>query len=68
MALWDIENVRREILALTKTASYRPSNFYKSLTARVKELLGDLQVLKGDETVVNVDIIYANPERVDLCC
>ena len=63
MALWDIENVRQEILKLSQTASYRPPNFYRSLTTRIKELLGDLKVLKGDETVVNVDMIYANPER-----
>jgi len=62
-ALWTIEEIQREILALSDSAGYQKPDFYRSFTRRLKELLGDFQVLKGDDTLRTVDIIYANPER-----
>jgi len=63
MSLWTIDEIREEILKLTRSASYRPAGFYRAFTTRIKELLGDLKVLKGDDSVVEVTLMYANPER-----
>ena len=63
MSLWTIDDIRREIQKLSNDASYQSPNFYRALTTRVKEILGDLKVVKSDDTVVEVDLIYANPER-----
>ena len=62
-ALWTVDDIRREILALDDTASYQKPDFYRKFTSRLKELLGAFQVLKGDDTLREVEIIYANPER-----
>ena len=62
-AFWTIDAIRTELEALNAHAAYQPANFYKDFTRRLKELLGGFQVLKGDDTLRNVDIIYANPER-----
>lgn len=62
-AYWTIDGIRDEILALEDTTTYQKADFYRHFTRRVKELFSDLQVLKGDDTIRKVDIIYANPER-----
>ena len=62
-AFWTIDRIREELEVLTKTAPYRPADFYKDFTRRLKEMFSDFKVLKGDDTVRTVDIIYANPER-----
>jgi len=62
-AYWTIDDIRREIIALEDTASYQKPDFYRAFTRRLKELFGDLKVLKGDDTLRTVEIIYANPER-----
>lgn len=62
-AYWTIDDIRREIIALEDTASYQKPDFYRVFTRRLKELFGDLKVLKGDDTLRTVEIIYANPER-----
>jgi len=62
-AMWTIDDIRRELLALNDTASYQKPDFYRKFTSRLKELLGGFKVLKGDDTLREVDIIYANPER-----
>lgn len=62
-AYWTIDEIRREIIALSDHATYQKPDFYRSFTRRLKELLGDFQVLKGDDTLRTIEIIYANPER-----
>jgi len=62
-AFWTIDDIRREIEALESTSTYQKADFYRDFTRRLKELFGKLQVLKGDDTLRVVDIIYANPER-----
>ena len=62
-ALWTIDNIRRELIELSRTKSYQKPDFYRSFTVRLKEIFGDLKVLKGDDRVDQVGIIYANPER-----
>ena len=62
-AYWTIDGIRQEMEALRDTATFQKPDFYRAFTRRIKELFSDLQVLKGDETLRNVDIIYANPER-----
>ena len=62
-AYWTIDRIRIEMEALDAHATYQPADFYKDFTRRLKELLGGFQVLKGDDTLRNVEIIYANPER-----
>lgn len=62
-AYWTIDAIRDEMQALRDTATFQKPDFYRAFTRRIKELFGDLQVLKGDETLRTVDIIYANPER-----
>ena len=62
-AFWTIEDIRTEIEALEAHATYQPADFYRDFTRRLKELLGNFQVLKGDDTLRDVEIIYANPER-----
>ncbi len=62
-AFWTIDRIREEIQALDSHATYQPANFYKDFTRRLKELLGGFEVLKGDDTLRSVEIIYANPER-----
>lgn len=61
--LWDIDDIRRELRSLSLNKSYQPANFYRQFTSRLKELLGDVRVLKGDDRVEEVGLIYANPER-----
>ena len=63
MALWTIDDIRREIQRLTLNKSYQPHDFYRQFTKRLKEIFGDLKVLKGDDRVEEVGLIYANPER-----
>ena len=62
-AYWTIDGIRQEMEALRDTSTFQKPDFYRAFTRRIKELFSDLQVLKGDETLRNVDIIYANPER-----
>ena len=62
-AIWTIDRIREELEALTQTATYQPADFYKDFTRRLKEMFSNFKVLKGDETIRTVDIIYANPER-----
>lgn len=62
-AYWTIDAIREEITALQNTASFQKPDFYRAFTRRIKELFSDLQVVKGDDTIRTVDIIYANPER-----
>ena len=62
-ALWTIDMIRTEMEALDAHATYQPADFYKDFTRRLKEILGGFQVLKGDDTLRDVEIIYANPER-----
>jgi len=62
-AMWTIDSIRNELLALENTASFQKPDFYRIFTKRLKELLGNFQVLKGDDTLRDVEIIYANPER-----
>ena len=62
-ALWTIDAIRNEITALDNTAGFQKPDFHRDFTRRLKEILGSFQVLKGDETLRDVEIIYANPER-----
>jgi hypothetical protein len=62
-ALWTIDKIRQEMQALDATASFQKPDFYRAFTRKIKELFGNFQVLKGDDTLRNVEIIYANPER-----
>ena len=62
-AYWTIDDIRREIVALEDTTSYQKPDFYRVFTRRIKELFGKFQVVKGDDTLRTVEIIYANPER-----
>tara|TARA_R110000851_G_scaffold307098_2_gene465569 strand:+ start:1514 stop:2311 length:798 start_codon:yes stop_codon:yes gene_type:complete len=62
-APWTIDSIRREILRLTQDAPYHKPDFYRSFTTRLKEIFGNYQVAKGDGTLRDVEIIYANPER-----
>lgn len=62
-AYWTIDDIRREIVALEDTTSYQKPDFYRVFTRRIKELFGTFQVVKGDDTLRTVEIIYANPER-----
>ena len=62
-AYWTIDAIRNEITALQNTASFQKPAFYRAFTRRIKELFSDLQVVKGDDTIRTVEIIYANPER-----
>ena len=62
-AMWTIDDIRRELLALNDSASYQKPDFYRKFTSRLKEILGGFKVLKGDDTLREVEIIYANPER-----
>lgn len=62
-ALWTIDDIRREILALEESSTYQPADFYRSFARRLQELLAVFQVTKGDGNLRDVDIIYANPER-----
>lgn len=62
-AFWTIDAIRQEMTALTETASFQKPDFYRVFTRRLKEIFSGLQVLKGDDTIRTVEIIYANPER-----
>jgi len=62
-AMWTIDDIRREIEALVDTASFQKPDYYRAFTKRLKEILGDFKVVKGDDTIRTVDLIYANPER-----
>ena len=62
-AYWTIDAIRDEMQALRDNSTFQKPDFYRAFTRRIKELFGNLQVLKGDETLRTVDIIYANPER-----
>ena len=62
-AYWTIDEIRREMTALQDTASFQKPDFYRAFTRRVKELFSGLQVLKGDDTLRTIEVIYANPER-----
>ena len=61
--LWAIDDVRRDLSALVDHATYQKPDLYRIFTRRLKEMFGSYQVLKGDETLRTVDVIYANPER-----
>lgn len=62
-AYWTIDAIRQEMQALRDTATFQKPDFYRAFTRRIKELFGDFKVLKGDDTLRDVEIIYANPER-----
>jgi hypothetical protein len=62
-AFWTIDAIRNEIVALDSTAGFQKPDFHRDFTRRLKELFGEFQVLKGDETLRDVEIIFANPER-----
>ena len=62
-AYWTIDRILEELEILTKKAPYKPADFYKDFTRRLKEIFGNYKVLKGDDIVRTVEIIYANPER-----
>lgn len=62
-ALWTIDEVRKELLALQDSSSFHKPDFYRIFTTRLKEIFGSLQVVKGDSTLRDVEMIYANPER-----
>jgi len=62
-ALWDLSAIRIELSAINSSAAYQKADFYRTFTTRLKEMFSEYKVLKGDETVRSVDVIYANPER-----
>jgi hypothetical protein len=62
-AMWTIDDIRRELEALEATSSFHKPDFYRSFTKRLREIFGSLKVLKGDDSIRDVEIIYANPER-----
>jgi len=62
-ALWTIDDIRREILKLEESSTYQKADFYRSFAKKLQLLFGDFQVVKGDDELRDVEIIYANPER-----
>jgi hypothetical protein len=62
-ALWTIDDIRQELEKLESSASFQKPDFYRVFTRRLKEIFSSFKVLKGDETIREVDVIYANPER-----
>ena len=60
-AYWTIDSIRKELTALQDTASFQKPDFYRAFTRRIKELFSDFKVLKGDDTIRTVEIIYSKP-------
>ena len=63
MADWTIDSIRNKLLALEKSGSFQKPEFYRQFTEKLKVELSAFKVLKADETIRDVDVVFASPER-----
>ena len=60
---WTIDSIREKLMRLEKEGSFQKPDFYRQFTKTLTEVLNDFKVVKSDETVRTVGVVFASPER-----
>ena len=60
---WTIDSIREKLLLLEKEGSFQKPDFYRQFTKKLTEVLNDFKVVKADETIRTVGVVFASPER-----
>ena len=63
MADWTIDAIREKLQRLAKEGGFQHPKFYREFTSRLKEEVSSFKVIKADETLREVPVVFASPER-----
>jgi len=63
MADWTIDAIREKLQRLAKEGGFQHPQFYREFTSRLKEEVSSFKVIKADETLREVPVVFASPER-----